>query len=259
MDIPNVSHPWGPQTSGLPEGSEAIFAKSSHGAPAHGALGGGTRSVSPNARVVIAVDPTQQPATAAHTTSHLLGLTRMSIPSRIDANRAIRAPFHALLSKVIPVDGSGSLCRIAGWLGIVAAFALAPPAGADPTPYVKLPSTICQADVDSVACQGIFPDAPVDPCIGPKCPEVMHMDQAVIDPAGNFKWRDANIGLPGADREGWLIVGAGQTYRVNGWTAQRDDGDTTTFTNDATGHGMAMEVLADKGPMGETQTRVRAF
>jgi hypothetical protein len=157
------------------------------------------------------------------------------------------------------VGGSGSLYRIGGWFGVVAALALAPHAAADPTPYVKLPSTICQADVDRVACQGVFPDAPVDPCTSPKCPEVMHMDQAVVDPAGLFTWRDANIGLPGAAGPGWFVLDASQTYRVNGWTAQRDDGDNTTFTNDATGHGMTLEVLGDRGSTGEIQTTVRPF
>lgn len=145
-------------------------------------------------------------------------------------------------------------------LGVVAALVLAPHAAADPAnPYVKLPSTICEADVGSVACQGVFPAAPVDPCFTPKCPEVIHMDQAVADADGTFKWRDANIGDPEIAGPGWFVLGTGQTYHVNGWTIQRNDNDGTTVTNDATGHGMAVDVLGDREPIGEIQTVVHAF
>jgi hypothetical protein len=145
-------------------------------------------------------------------------------------------------------------------LGVVAALVLAPHAAADPAnPYVKLPSTICEADVGSVACQGVFPAAPVDPCFTPKCPEVIHMDQAVADADGTFKWRDANIGDPEIAGPGWFVLGTGQTYHVNGWTIQRNDNDGTTVTNDATGHGMAVDVLGDREPIGEIQSVVHAF
>lgn len=149
--------------------------------------------------------------------------------------------------------------KLTGW-GIGAALVLAPHAAADPaTPYVKLPSTICQADVGSTACQGVFPAAPVDFCFAPGCPKVMHMDQAVVDADGTFTWRDANIGLPGAAGAGWFVLGAGQTYRVNGWTMQRNGNDGTTVTNDTTGHGMGLDILGDRGPMGEIQTAVHSF
>ncbi len=85
------------------------------------------------------------------------------------------------------------------------------------------------------------------------------MDQAVVDADGTFSWRDANIGIPGAAGPGWFTLEAGQAYHVNGWTMQRNDNDGTTVTNDATGHGMALEPLSDRGPMGEVQTAVRAF
>lgn len=92
--------------------------------------------------------------------------------------------------------------NVAG-LGIVAALAPAPHAAADPTtPYVKLAHVICEVDVSSVACQGVFPEAPVDPCFAPKCPEVIDMDQVVVDADGTFNWRDANIGDPRHRRPG---------------------------------------------------------
>ena len=150
--------------------------------------------------------------------------------------------------------------RISSWLGVVAALGLAPHAGADPpTPYVKLPHVICEVEVDNAVCEGVFPQAPVDPCIAPKCPEVLHMDQAVVDADGTLKWRDANIGDPETAGPGWFVLGAGQTYHVNGWTVQRNDDGNSTCTNDATAHGMALEVLGGRGPMGEFQTAVSAF
>ena len=166
------------------------------------------------------------------------------------------------------MDGSGNLYatgrsrrfRISSWLGIVAALVLAPHVAADPTtPYVKLPHVICEVEVDNAVCEGVFPEAPVDPCFTPKCPEVLHMDQAVVDADGAFTWRDANIGDPETAGPGWFVLGAGQTYQVNGWTVQQNDDANTTFTNDATAHGMALQVLGDRGPMGEFQTSVNPF
>ncbi|MGH3969579.1 MAG: hypothetical protein ACRDTV_16055 [Mycobacterium sp.] len=145
-------------------------------------------------------------------------------------------------------------------LAIGATVALAPHASADPpTPYLKLPSTKCQVEVDSAWCEGVFLDAPIDPCTNPKCPEVLHMDQAVVNADGTFYWRDANIGNPNAGGPGWFTLGAGQTYRVNGWTVQRVTDDHTTFTNDATGHGMSVAPARDRGPQGEVQNAVNVF
>jgi hypothetical protein len=45
-----------------------------------------------------------------------------------------------------------------------------------------------------------------------------------------------------------LILAPHARYHVSGWTAQRNGDGNTIFTNDATGHGTALGVLAlEKG------------
>lgn len=115
--------------------------------------------------------------------------------------------------------------------------ALSGPARADITPYVRVPGiAVCQVDPDTVVCEGNWPQAPVTPC--PQCPEVMHMDQAVVDVNGNLTWRDANIGDPETAGPGWFELAVRQPYRGFGWTAQMDATGRTTFVNDRTGHGL---------------------
>lgn len=126
------------------------------------------------------------------------------------------------------------------WLaaGAAVAVAAAVPVHADVTPYVKLPGiAACEIDTNAVVCEGNWPQAPVTPC--PQCPETMHMDQAVVDANGHLSWRDANIGDPG-DGPGWFVLTVGQPYQGHGWTVQMDQAGRSTFTNDATGHGLAI-------------------
>jgi hypothetical protein len=127
-----------------------------------------------------------------------------------------------------------------------AAFALAPtlavaaPARADPTTYVKLPGVAaCEVTPASVVCESTWPQAPVTPC--PQCREVLHMDQALVDAGGNLTWRDANIGQPDQPGgPGWFVLDVGWPYHGYGWTAVTDGNRHYTFTNDSTGHGMTI-------------------
>jgi hypothetical protein len=66
----------------------------------------------------------------------------------------------------------------------------------------------CEVAAGSVVCEGNWPQAPETPCA--QCPQVMHMDQAVVDTNGNLTWRDANIGNPDAGGPGWVVVKVGQ-------------------------------------------------
>jgi hypothetical protein len=147
----------------------------------------------------------------------------------------------------IALAGAGISC---------AAIAFATSAIADPTAghgtivHTQTPPMICQIGSDdatpeigpNVVCQGGFPQAPVEPCPtwpGEKCPQPpMHQDQAVVTASGQFSYRDANIGV-GHPYPPFDTLVPGQTYHIQGWTIAASDGGIT-FTNDGTGHGMAI-------------------
>ncbi len=133
---------------------------------------------------------------------------------------------------------------LAAGAAVAAALALAAPALADSTAYVKLPGVAgCEVTVDKVVCESNWPQAPVTPCA--QCPQVMHMDQALVDANGTLTWRDANIGQPDAPGgPGWFVLGVGQPFHGNGWRAVTDGSGHYTFTNDATGHGMTITRVA---------------
>jgi hypothetical protein len=141
----------------------------------------------------------------------------------------------------------------AGLMG--AALAFAPLAGADPTPghlvNVRTPSPPmrCQLGSDdsdggspNVVCQTAgFPQAPMDPPPYPGWqgdPSVLHQDQAIITASGQFSWRTANLGIAPPGQPDTILVD-GQTYHFQGWTIVPTS-DDTTFTNDATSHGMVI-------------------
>ena len=95
----------------------------------------------------------------------------------------------------------------------------------------------------NVVCQtGGFPQAPMDPSPYPGWtgdPVVLHRNQAIITASGQFNWRIANLGMAPEGQPDTSLMD-GQTYHFPGWTIEpRSDG--TTFTNDATGHGMAID------------------
>ncbi len=69
-------------------------------------------------------------------------------------------------------------------------------------------------------------------------PSVLHQDQAIITASGRFSWRTANLGMAPPGQPDTTLA-EGQTYRFRGWTIESTS-DDVTFTNDATGHGMAI-------------------
>jgi hypothetical protein len=94
----------------------------------------------------------------------------------------------------------------------------------------------------NVVCQtGGFPQAPMDPIPYPGWqgdPAVLPRNQAIITTSSQFNWRTANLGIAPPGQPDTALVD-GQTYNFQGWTiASTSDG--TTFTNDATGHGMVI-------------------
>jgi serine/threonine protein kinase len=111
---------------------------------------------------------------------------------------------------------------------------LTQPAAATPQ-YFKTPwGTRCQVDADQVICDtcepGLVLDTPHTDCPGPGPNElVVNAYGASQSPAAG-----AIIGAsPGIQQ-----LASGQTYHANGWTIAVND--WVRFTNDATGHGMAV-------------------
>jgi hypothetical protein len=149
--------------------------------------------------------------------------------------------------------------RKVAWVGagiIAAALVFAIPASADPpagrfvivtTPVPPMRCEVGSDDPDAggptVVCQTAgFPQAPMDPAPSPGWrgdPSVLHKDQAIITASGQFSWRTANLGLapPGQPD---IVLSEGQAYAFQGWTIA-PTGDRVAFTNDATGHGMAID------------------
>ncbi len=66
----------------------------------------------------------------------------------------------------------------------------------------------------------------------------MHQNQAIITASGQFTWRTANLGTAPPGQPDIALVDE-QTYHFQGWTIVPSS-DGTTFTNDATGHGMVI-------------------
>jgi hypothetical protein len=136
-----------------------------------------------------------------------------------------------------------------------AASALMPVSQADPAPahFVNVqtpsPPMRCQVSSDhsdevgpAVVCQTAgFADAPMDPAPSPGWhgdPSVLHRDQAIITATGHFSWRTANLGLAPPGQPDIVLVD-GQTYHFQGWKLT-PTGHTITFTDETTGHGMAV-------------------
>lgn len=150
------------------------------------------------------------------------------------------------MKKTAPA-GAGIICAV---------VAFAPLVSADPAlghfVNVKTPSPAMRCEVGSddtdgggpnVVCQTAgFPQSPLNPIPYPGWqgdPSVLHQDQAIITASGQFSWRTANLGMAPPGQPDTTLVN-GQTYHFQGWTiAPTSDG--TTFTNDATGHGMAID------------------
>jgi hypothetical protein len=136
-------------------------------------------------------------------------------------------------------------------MGLAATLAFPPPAGADPTPghftnvVTQAPDMLCTIGSDdadpafgpNVVCQVRqgkgFPGSPIDPALD------MYMHQAVITAAGQFSYRDANIGTGGDDFHPATLTN-GSTYRLQGWTITPTT-NGVTFTNEATSHGITID------------------
>jgi hypothetical protein len=112
----------------------------------------------------------------------------------------------------------------------------------------------------SVYCQGIFANAPADPCPaapGQNCAaQPLNQDQAFVKDNGDFGYQDGNLGLV---QPNIINAVAGKAYHIQGWTVVQAT-DSATFTNDATGHGMTITVDANPSPQGGyPQADVKAF
>jgi hypothetical protein len=99
---------------------------------------------------------------------------------------------------------------------------------AEPVPTLFARRPVCQAPTDPVPGPGWHAD-----------PSVLQKDQAIITASGQFSWRKANLGLVRLGQPHTILV-EGTTYHFEGWTIV-PTGDGTTFTNDATGHGMSID------------------
>jgi hypothetical protein len=107
-----------------------------------------------------------------------------------------------------------------------------PSVGHDAKVNTETPPMLCEIGSDdtdpgigpNVICQGRFREASATD------------DQAFVTAAGQFSYRNANIGV-GYPHPPFDTLVAGQTYNIQGWTVVAG-GDGIRFTNDASGHGM---------------------
>lgn len=63
------------------------------------------------------------------------------------------------------------------------------------------------------------------------------LNVVVVRGTGELYWDKGAVPAPNEATSGSVVVDAGQTYRVNGWTVQ-NEGLRTRFTYDATKHGI---------------------
>jgi hypothetical protein len=118
----------------------------------------------------------------------------------------------------------------------------APPVPASQLPstpaqaYVTTPwGTRCQVDTDKIVCDTCEPGVQTDTASGSACPGPS-LNELVVDASGAPLTPPAGVILPGSVRGQPLAEG--QTYHLKGWTISVSR--WVRFTNDATGHGMAV-------------------
>ena len=172
---------------------------------------------------------------------------RQQVWIRTSSQRKTRNMATQLGQAKVALVGAGIIC---------AAWAFAPLSNADPTEghFVNVqtasPSMRCEVGSDdrdgggpAVVCQTAgFPQAPMGQTPYPGWhgdPSVLHQDQAIVTASGQFSWRTANLGMAPPGQPDIVLVD-GQTYDFQGWTIV-PTGHGTTFTNDATGHGMTID------------------
>jgi hypothetical protein len=130
---------------------------------------------------------------------------------------------------------------IAG-VAVAAAITLAPVASADPTVghdakvKTQIPQMLCEIGSDD-ATSGVGPNVVCQRGEG-FVQTSKDNDQALVNAAGQFSYRAANIGV-GGSHDPFPTLVPGQTYHIQGWTIVAGS-DDTRFTNDGTGHGMAI-------------------
>jgi hypothetical protein len=139
--------------------------------------------------------------------------------------------------------GMMRMCKmLIGGVAALAAITLAPLANADPTVghdakvRTQVPQMLCVIGSDdtsemigaNVVCQRGegFAQTTSD------------KDQACINSKGWFGYRAANIGV-GGSHDPFPTLDTGQTYDIQGWMVVAGS-DDTRFTNEGTGHGMAI-------------------
>lgn len=134
------------------------------------------------------------------------------------------SPSHPILTPVLPPKTA------------------APPAApAVPIPepsvhYVKTPwGTRCQIRTDQIVCDTCEPGLVLDTPAGAECPGPS-LNEIAADSSGAKQTPNAGVILPASPDVQQLAEG--QAYQISGWTISV--GSWVRFTNDATGHGMAV-------------------
>jgi hypothetical protein len=111
-----------------------------------------------------------------------------------------------------------------------------PPASAPTEQYVTTPwGTRCQVSTDEIICDTCEPGLVLDTPAGADCPGPS-LNEIAVDSSGTSQSPAAGAILPASPSIQQLAEG--ETYHVNGWTITVSG--WVRFTNDATGHGIAV-------------------
>jgi hypothetical protein len=132
-------------------------------------------------------------------------------------------------------------------------FAAQASADSNTAHYVKIQNhTRCDVEPDRVICEASFAQAPMaDASSG--CAGCGRDTDVTVTSAGALTWQYGNIGGPEAVVENLALI-PGQTYHMWGWTIV-PTGEATTFTNDATGHGLTVSKGNGRGSQGQLSPR----
>jgi hypothetical protein len=139
-------------------------------------------------------------------------------------------------SQVIERDGLRALVLAITLVGLQL-LGLHPPAShASTQAYVKTPwGTRCQVTANEITCDSCEPGLLLDTPAGKDCPGP-GPNEVAVDTSGTSQQPAAGVILPASPSIQQLAVG--QTYHISGWTITVSG--WVRFTNDATGHGMAV-------------------
>ncbi len=141
-----------------------------------------------------------------------------------------------------------------GALMVLVALPLAPPAAADDGQMIVTPvaKSRCLVSADNFA-RGGGPMVVCEHLDGSPWGTAQYaleknssrLTLAIERGTGEFRWDKGPLS-DGGDTGQPVVVDAGQTYRVNGWTIQGEE-LRTRFTYDATGHGMLLSAADERG------------